>query len=114
MHIIRLKGISKRIKIGFNEEKQRGTRIEVDVEIYTDLSNVAKSDSLKGGIDYTKIYNIVYGEMKRELSTIESLCFNIHSTLKNSFPGKKIRVIVRKPHPPLGGEVQSAEVEIEE
>lgn len=94
-------------------EREVPTRIEVDVEIYADLSKACKSDSLNDTIDYSKVYDLV-GEVtgRKHYNLLESLANQIADALLALCDCDKIVVRVRKPHPPISGQCDYAEVEV--
>jgi len=49
--------------------------------------------------------------MDGEYTTIEALGYHIFQRIKDKFNPQHLSVIVKKPYPPLEGEVESAEVE---
>jgi len=99
---------------GFDStEKLLGQHWAVDVEIEGDLSSPAGTDSLKDTIDYTKVYTKVKNVVENEnFSLLESLAQRIADILLESFPAYQVMVRVKKQHPPLGGPIKYASVEI--
>lgn len=99
---------------GFNSaEKELGQHWSVDLEIEGDLSNPAKTDNLKDTIDYTKVYKKVKGVIENEnFSLLESIAERIADKILDSFPAYEVVVRVKKQHPPLGGPIKYASVEI--
>jgi len=94
-------------------EKELGQHWAVDVEIIGDLSTPARTDSLKDTIDYTKVYKQVKTVVENEnFSLLESLAQRIADKLLESFPAYEVIVRVKKQHPPLGGPISYASVEI--
>jgi len=99
---------------GFNSaEKELGQHWEVDVEIEGDLSFPAQTDSLKDTIDYTEVYRKVKDVIENEnFSLLESIAERIADKLLDSFTAYEVVVRVKKQHPPLGGPIKYACVEI--
>lgn len=94
-------------------EKELGQHWSVDLEIEGDFSYPAKTDSLKDTIDYTKVYKTVKDVIENEnFSLLESIAERIASKVLDSFPAFEVVVRVKKQHPPLGGPIQYACVEI--
>jgi dihydroneopterin aldolase len=61
--------------------------------------------------DYTLIQQTVAGVFQQPGQLLETFVLNIHTTLKGKFPvAEKIRVAVRKLHPPMPGETAFAQV----
>ena len=111
MEYLRLKGISRRVRIGLGSEKLKMVRIVVDVEMGVDAGEIGKTDDLSKGIDYRELHKEVFEEMDGEYTTIEALGYRIFLRIKDKFNPGHLSVIVKKPYPPLEGEVESAEVE---
>ena len=97
-----------------SEEQSVGGKFEADVDIYTNFSDAAKKDSLKQTIDYQKVYSFMYKlALEKKYYLIEALATNIADELIKSFAQiEKVAVRVRKHNPPMGGVVDSVEVEV--
>lgn len=97
-----------------SEEQSVGGKFEADVDIYTNFSEAAKKDSLKQTINYQKVYSFMYKlALERKYYLIEALATNIADELIKKFPQiEKVAVRVRKHNPPMGGVVDSVEVEV--
>ena len=97
-----------------SEEQSVGGKFEADVEIYTNFSEAAKKDSLKQTINYQKVYSFMYKlALEKKYYLIEALATNIADELMKKFVQiDKIAVRVRKHNPPMGGVVDSVEVEV--
>jgi len=94
-------------------EKELGQHWAVDVEIEGDLSYPAGTDNLKDTIDYIKVYRKVKDVIENEnFSLLESIAERIAEKLLDSFPAFEVIVRVKKQHPPLGGPIKYACVEI--
>lgn len=94
-------------------EREAHTRIEVDLEIYADLKKACKSDDLNDTIDYAKLNDLagkIIGGKRHDL--LESLAEEIAGAAFELCNCEKVVVRVRKPHPPIGGPCDFAEVEI--
>ncbi len=115
LNVIRIK---KAIFYGYHgvlsEEQSVGGKFEADVDIYTDFTNAAEKDSLNQTVDYEKVYKFMYQiALGQKYYLIEALAAKIVDELLKKFPQiQKIAVRVRKNNPPLGGLVDSVEVEV--
>ena len=106
--------------VGVSErEHEQKTRIEVDVEMYADLSAACKSDALDDTIDYSRLHDLAAEVVaSRRHNLLESLAEEIADAAfgldgcEKTGGCEKIVVRVRKPRPPVGGECGFAEVEI--
>ncbi len=96
-------------------EQNSGGRFEVDVEIYCDISEAAKSDMLKNTIDYEQVYSFLKSLIAdRKFYLIEALASKIaHGLIEKFEKIQKVIVKVRKPSPPVGGVVDCVEVQVE-
>jgi dihydroneopterin aldolase len=94
-------------------EREVGAVVEVDIELHADLGRACKSDALNDTIDYAKLYGLV-GEViaGRHHNLLESLAEEIAGAALGLGDCEKVVVRVRKPHPPVGGPCDNAEVEI--
>lgn len=100
---------------GFYEEEQIiGGEFVIDLYVETQIMRAARMDDLADTVNYETLYFICQSEMKKTRSLIETVAQSIVDrieTLFDSVRGVKIRL--RKMHPPMGGRVGSAFVEIE-
>lgn len=117
MHnIIRLKKISFYAYHGvFKQEQNIGGKFEVDVEIYTDFHIAAQNDTLNKTVDYEKVYKtIIELSDSHKYKLIETLAMHIADALFTKFEHiSKVIIRLRKNNPPIGGVVDSVEVEVE-
>lgn len=100
---------------GFYEEEQIiGGEFVIDLYVETQIMRAARMDDLADTVNYETLYFICQSEMKKTRRLIETVAQSIVDrieTLFDSVRGVKIRL--RKMHPPMGGRVGSAFVEIE-
>jgi len=99
----------------FRSEQNIGGKFEADVEIHTDFSFAAKSDSLKKTVDYESVYNVINElAMTQKFFLIESLAGKIVEEIFIRFSNvDRVVVKVRKNNPPIGGVVDNVEVEVD-
>jgi dihydroneopterin aldolase len=97
-----------------SEEQSVGGKFEADVDIYTDFTKAAKKDSLNETIDYHQVYSFMYHlALEQKYYLIEALANKIADELLVKFERiSKVAVRVRKNNPPLGGVVETVEVEV--
>jgi len=94
-------------------EKRLGQKIEVDVEIVANLTNAAQNDDLTQTINYAELYHLTRQVVEQEqFNLIEGIGYAILNLIREKYQPQKITVRVRKPQPPVGGLVESAEFEI--
>ncbi|HEX3046075.1 MAG TPA: dihydroneopterin aldolase [Bacillota bacterium] len=97
----------------YSAEKELGQRVEVDVELVSDLVNVGKTDDIELSINYVDVYTIVKEIVEeREFNLIEAIGVAVVDQIMDSFDLEQVTVRVRKPLPPVGGLLDSAEFEI--
>ncbi|MCE1187788.1 MAG: dihydroneopterin aldolase [Ignavibacteria bacterium] len=114
--IIRIKRISFYAYHGvFREEQNIGGKFEADIDIHTDFSGVADNDSLLKTVDYEKVYRTIMDISEgRKYHLIETLAVHITDELFRKFDHiSKIYLRIRKNNPPIGGVVDSVEVEVQ-
>ena len=94
-------------------ERANGGLFEIDAEMTCDVTEAESEDNLKKTLDYEKAYKFIREVVSgSKFFLIESLAFNIaDKIIKNFSVVQKVVIKVRKPSPPLGGVVESVEVE---
>tara|TARA_B100000676_G_C17789125_1_gene686063 strand:- start:47 stop:382 length:336 start_codon:yes stop_codon:yes gene_type:complete len=94
-------------------EKKRGGTFEIDLEFKSNIDKCFSTDDLNHTIDYSKIYKKIYDSFhSSDYNLIEALGSKICHDLINSFPIEKIKLVIRKINPPVGGLIDSVEIEI--
>ena len=89
----------------YPEEHILGNSFEVDVDIWLPDAQPWPF------ADYTLIRKIVANTFEQPGQLLETFVANIHTRLLEKFPiAEKIRVVVRKLHPPMPGDVSYAQV----
>ncbi len=97
---IHLKNIEVYCKLGvYDEERERGQCVHIDLELDLDLSAAGASDNVKDTINYVDISLAVQDiTMSKPYHLIEHLCTEICSGLLSRFPAlNAVSIIVRKP-----------------
>lgn len=114
MDKIRLKNIIFYAHHGFYKaEREMGQKFEIDIEVGCDLSYSAKTDDLYKTIDYAKIYSIAKETFSNyKFKLLESVAERMASEIFNLEGVENITISVRKPHVPMNGVLDYAEVEI--
>ena len=116
MGIIKLKNIRTYSYHGcLIEEGKIGSDYAVDLEVKTDLRKSAVSDDLKDTVDYVLLNRIVVEEMDVRAHLLEHVA---HRIIKRIFKEvaaiSRITLAVSKLNPPIGGDVESVTIEMEE
>jgi dihydroneopterin aldolase len=92
-------------------EKEIGGEFEVNVLLEADVSAACNSDNVDDTINYAGVFNLVKSEMEIPSGLIEHVAGRIFRKLKEQYPQlTAIEARVAKLHPPVGGEVERAEV----
>ena len=90
----------------YPQEHVLGNDFEVDVDVFMQVK-----DKTWPFVDYTMLHSIVKEVFLREGQLLETFVQNIHSSLKENITlAEKVRVAVRKLHPPLEGSVRYSQV----
>lgn len=97
------------------EETKIGAQFVVDVVLYTDFKDSAKTDNLDLTIDYVYVNKIVEEEMAIPSKLIETVGYRIKDRLYTQFQGlKKTSITIKKINPPINGNVKYVAICIEE
>lgn len=116
MATIALEGIKLYAYHGFYEEEQLiGGYYVVDVYVNAQVGHAARQDQLDTTVNYETLYRIVKTEMQYNSKLIEAVAKRIIDNIVSICKTVQgVRVRVTKQHPPLGGEVKQAYVELDE
>jgi 7,8-dihydroneopterin aldolase/epimerase/oxygenase len=97
------------------EETIIGCEYRVDLWVGADLTVASSSDNINDTPDYVVLHQIVVDEMKIPSRLLEHVAQRIIDRIKSTVNGlNHIRVRVSKINPPIGGDVQSVSVLLEE
>jgi len=89
------------------------TPIEVDIEIHADLKKACRSDDIDDTIDYAMVYDLVGKVITGgHHNLLEALAEEIADDVLQFCNCSTVVVRARKPHPPVNGMCDYAEVEI--
>ncbi|OLE86788.1 MAG: dihydroneopterin aldolase [Acidobacteria bacterium 13_1_20CM_2_55_15] len=95
------------------EERTMKQRLSIDVEIATDISQAARSDSLKDALDYSKVATVVTEVCRsRDFHLIETVAELLAGRILAEFLAPRVRILVRKISPVLEPRVNYVSVEI--
>ncbi len=114
MDTIRLNNISLFAHHGVApQERELGQRFFVDIELTTDLTAAAQHDDLSRSIDYREVYHAAARAFVAiPCQLLEHAAWQLMTALFQRFPAQEITVRIRKPSAPLGGILDSVEVEL--
>lgn len=110
---IRLRGIQVHAFHGVHDfEREQGGRFEIDLDVSFDGRQAAATDNVKHTIDYVALHRTVAEiSASKKFHLIESLAATIAERVLADFPADEVIVRVRKPGAPVGGVVETVEVE---
>jgi dihydroneopterin aldolase len=95
-------------------EKETGRRFEVDVELSVDVREATKTDRLTDTVNYTEVYQVVEEILSREhYALLETIAERLADAILGRFHVESVLIRVRKKIPPIPGNLDHIEVEIE-
>jgi dihydroneopterin aldolase len=96
----------------YPEEQILGTEFIVDVDTELEVFT-AGEDEILNTVNYEKLFQIISAEMKTPRKLLETVAHAILEHIRHEFLAvKNIRVLIRKMHPPLGGDVRNSAIEV--
>lgn len=97
----------------YDLEQQVGNHFTVDLDLITELGEVAARDDVGLAVNYLTVYEVVRERMQCTQRTIERVAVNIIEALRERFPQlREVHCTVTKVAPPLGGKVGAVSVTI--
>ncbi|PQJ16259.1 dihydroneopterin aldolase [Aureicoccus marinus] len=97
------------------EESIIGSEYTVDVELETDLKQSSRSDQLQDTVDYVHVHQIVKEEMAIKSKLLEHVAQRILDRFFEELHLlDKAQVAVSKINPPIGGDVASVTIVMEQ
>lgn len=97
------------------EESKIGSDYNIDLEIRADLKRSMLTDELEDTVDYVHLNKIVMEEMAIRSKLLEHVAKRIVDRVFKEIPMVMHTVVgVSKINPPIGGDVQSVTIEIEQ
>lgn len=97
----------------YDEEHLCGNEFSIDAEVESNVMAAATGDDLGGTVNYSTIYYLIQAEMKKPTKLLEALAYRIAARIQQQFTSvTSVKIKLRKLHPPLGGQVGAAFVEI--
>ncbi len=116
METIKLKNIRTFSNHGcLIEEAKIGSDYTVDLTIKANLQQSTQSDKLADTVDYVHLNRIVVEEMAIRSELLEHVAKRINKRILDELPMvQKTKVAVSKINPPIGGDVESVTLILEE
>jgi dihydroneopterin aldolase len=94
----------------YPEEHIISNHFQVDVDVCQSAADYAKGHF----VDYVQLNRIIQQAFQSNESILEALAHNIVVTIQSSFPFvQKVKVSLRKMHPPMQGDIAYAQVVLE-
>jgi len=112
---IRLNGIKIFAHHGvYPEEIEKGNHFEIDLEVELPDLYKGKGDSLADTLDYSRLYTtVIKVSRNRRYNLLETFASDICDEVFAVYSAVEyVRIKIRKLNPPIGGEIDSVEVEI--
>jgi dihydroneopterin aldolase len=95
-----------------DEERRLPQQLWVDVEVWTDVRRPASTDAIEDSVDYGQIVaRTVEIGSQREYRLLEALAERIARAVLE-LGGEAVRVLVRKPKPPIPTPLEYVSVEV--
>jgi dihydroneopterin aldolase len=83
-------------------ERELGQRFVIDVDLWTDCSPAAASDSLNQALDYREVHRCISeATATTSFLLLEALAGHLCRVLLEAFPVEKVSLTVQKPNPPI-------------
>jgi dihydroneopterin aldolase len=96
----------------YPEEQILGTEFIIDVDTELEVFT-AGEDEISNTVNYERLSQIVSSEMKIPRKLLETVAHSILAQIRHEFLAVKyIRILIRKMHPPLAGQVESSAIEV--
>lgn len=117
MPTIGLEGVRIRGPHGFYpEERELGNEFVIDLYVALPEKKTEKAveeDDLYQTVNYETLFLLIQAEMRQPTQLIETLAYRLVERIEDHFPQLKgVRLRLRKLHPPLGGRVDAAVIEL--
>jgi dihydroneopterin aldolase len=94
-------------------ERELGQTFQVDLEMRLDLERAVSSDDLAQAVDYTELYQLVDTVVSEsEFRLLEALAGAVVRAVTDRYRPLTLTVRVRKPNPPIPGQLDFVEVEL--
>jgi len=94
-------------------ERELGQTFQVDIEMHLDLTRAVASDDLEQAVDYAELYKLVKQVVSgSEFRLLEALAGAVRQAVTDRYQPQGLTVRVRKPDPPISGQLDFVEVEL--
>jgi dihydroneopterin aldolase len=113
--VIRLKDITIFGFYGVSPaEREVGQKIQIDLDLHSDLAAACRSDSLSDTINYEAVYSTIMGVVgdDHHYRLLEALGEEICNAVIADFPVTRVRIRLRKLNLPFPNNLSHVEVEL--
>lgn len=113
--LIRLKDITVFGFYGVSpQEREVGQKIQIDVDLYTDLSGASASDSLQDTINYESVYSSIMEVVGsgRRYRLLESLGEAVCDSILKEYPVSRVDIKMRKLNLPFPNNLSHVEIHL--
>ena len=95
------------------QERLTGGELIVSVRACYPLAGAMESDDVADTLDYSRLYEIINNEMQKPSCLLEHVAGRIGKSIFSEMPDVvSLDICVEKTNPPMGGDMQSAAVEL--
>jgi dihydroneopterin aldolase len=96
------------------QEREVGQKIQIDIDLHTDLSAACASDSLQDTINYESVYTSVMEVVSagKRYRLLETLGDEICSVILRQYPVRKIEIRLRKLNLPFPNNLSHIEIQL--
>lgn len=102
------------VRLGVKKEEQEVRRnCEIDVTIFFDLSDAAKTDDLDRTVNYSKVIDLIQDlSQKAQYKLLEAFAYRLFDEIFRRTAAKKVHLRVKKMNPPIEARFQYVGVEL--
>ncbi|NLK00413.1 MAG: dihydroneopterin aldolase [Clostridia bacterium] len=95
-------------------EQEFGQYFEVDAQLFFYMGKAGDTDDLADTVDYSELYRrLKYVFYEKRYKLLEALAQKMADEMLLISPIKRVVISIRKPHVPLDGDLEYAELRIE-
>ncbi|MDP8237969.1 MAG: dihydroneopterin aldolase [Candidatus Hatepunaea meridiana] len=95
------------------KEREQGQIIELDIELIGSLARAGVTDDISDTFDFDKILEIATETITgTKYNLLEALGEHLCRRIIVCYPDVRVKLVLRKPDPPVNGELECVEVEI--
>jgi dihydroneopterin aldolase len=102
------------VRLGVKKEEQEVRRnCEIDVTVFFDLSDAARTDDLDRTVNYSKVIDLILDlSQKVQYKLLEAFAYRLFSEIFTHTEARKVHLRVKKMNPPIEARFQYVGVEM--